>query len=102
VLNNDKGSAPSDEEMDMDAFPDDFKVASKGKQKSYEIDYESLTQGAVEKLMQVDIEHISGIFGVDVSQRRSHRRSRSSSLFHCYRIVQHHYCCGTSAGIKSA
>lgn len=53
--------------MDMDAFNDDFKVASKGKQKSYEIDYESLTQAAVEKLMQADIEHIGGIFGVDVS-----------------------------------
>ncbi|KIM83428.1 hypothetical protein PILCRDRAFT_783776 [Piloderma croceum F 1598] len=51
--------------MDMDAFNDDFKVTSKGKHKSYEIDYESLTQGAVEKLMQADIEHISGIFGVD-------------------------------------
>lgn len=51
----------------MDAFNDDFKVTSKGKHKSYEIDYESLTQGAVEKLMQAEIEHISGIFGVDVS-----------------------------------
>jgi len=61
------GSAPSDAEMDMDAFNDDFKVSSKGKQKSYEIDFESLTQAAVEKLMQSDVEHISGIFGVDVS-----------------------------------
>lgn len=60
-------SAPSDAEMDMDAFNEDFKVSSKGKLKSYEIDYESLTQGAVEMLMQADIEHISGILGVDVS-----------------------------------
>lgn len=51
----------------MDAFADDFKVPSKGKAKSYEIDYETLTQGAVEKQMQADVDHISGIFGVDVS-----------------------------------
>lgn len=50
----------------MDAFNEDFKVTAKGKHKSYEIAYDSLTQAAVEKLMQADIEHISGIFGVDV------------------------------------
>jgi ariadne-1 len=61
------GSAPSDAEMDMDAFNEDFRVTSKGKHKSYEIEYESLTQGAVEKLMQADSEHISGILGVDAS-----------------------------------
>ena len=60
------GSASSDDDMDMDAFNDDFKVPSKGKRKSYEIDYETLTQSMVEKLMAADIEHISGIFGVDV------------------------------------
>jgi ariadne-1 len=51
----------------MDAFGDDFKVAPKGKRKSYEIEYESLSQSAVENLIREDIEHISGIFGVDVS-----------------------------------
>jgi ariadne-1 len=50
----------------MDAFNDDFKVTNKGKLKSYEVEHESLSQLDVEKLMQVDIEHISGIFGVDV------------------------------------
>lgn len=50
----------------MDAFNEDFKVFSKGNLKSYEIEFESLTQEAVEKLMQADIEHISGILGVDV------------------------------------
>jgi ariadne-1 len=60
-------SAPSDAEMDMDAFNEDFKVSSKGKLKSYEIEYESLAQADVVKLMQVDIEHISGILGVDAS-----------------------------------
>jgi ariadne-1 len=39
----------------------------KSKHKPYEIDYESLSQSAVEKLMQDDIEHICGILGVDVS-----------------------------------
>jgi ariadne-1 len=50
----------------MDVFNDDFKMPGKAKSKSYEVEYESLTHTAVEKLMQADIEHISGIFGVDV------------------------------------
>lgn len=54
--------------MDMDVFNDDFKITStKGKRKSYEIDYDSLSQSDVEKLMVQDVDHISGIFGVDVS-----------------------------------
>lgn len=60
-------SGQSEDDMDMDAFGDDFKVIPKGKRKSYEIDYESLSQSAIEKLMQSDVEHICGIFGVDVS-----------------------------------
>ncbi|KAF7980381.1 hypothetical protein HWV62_38851 [Athelia sp. TMB] len=60
------GSA-SDEEMDMDAFNEDFKVTTKASRKSYEIAYDSLTQAQIEKAMQSDIEHISGIFGVDAS-----------------------------------
>jgi len=52
--------------MDMDAFGDDFKVPQRIIRKAYEIDHESLSQSAVEKLMANDIEHISGIFGVDV------------------------------------
>jgi len=58
------GSAPSDEDMD---FNDDFKVALKDKRKSYEIEFETLTQSQVETLKQQDIDHISGICGVDVS-----------------------------------
>lgn len=57
----------STDEMDMDNFGDDFKVNTKGKRKSYEVEYESLSQQAVEKLMQRDVDHICGIFGVDVS-----------------------------------
>ncbi|KII92201.1 hypothetical protein PLICRDRAFT_36992 [Plicaturopsis crispa FD-325 SS-3] len=60
-------SAPSDDEMDMDVFNDDFKVSNKGKHKSYEVDYDSLSQADVEARMQQDVEHISGIFGVDAA-----------------------------------
>jgi ariadne-1 len=45
---------------------EDYKVASKGKLKSYEVEYESLSQTAVERLMQRDVDHICGILGVDV------------------------------------
>ncbi|TFK22213.1 RING-5 domain-containing protein [Coprinopsis marcescibilis] len=44
---------------------DDFKVSSKGKRKSYEVDYDSLSQSAVEKSMRDDAEHIRGILGVE-------------------------------------
>ncbi|KAH7889015.1 RING-5 domain-containing protein [Phlebopus sp. FC_14] len=61
------GSAPSDDDMDMDAFGDDFKVPQRAMRKAYEIEHESLPQSAVEKLMAADVDHISGIFGVDTS-----------------------------------
>jgi len=51
----------------MDAFNDDFKVSSKGKRKSYDVSHDSLSLTAVERLMQQDVDHIGGIFGVDVS-----------------------------------
>lgn len=50
----------------MDTFGDDFKVPQRAVRKAYEVEHESLPQSAVEKLMAADIEHISGIFGVDV------------------------------------
>jgi ariadne-1 len=53
--------------MDMDTFNDDFKVSGKDKHKPYEVEHEPLSQADVEKLMLTDVEHISGIFGVDVS-----------------------------------
>ncbi|KAN0091463.1 hypothetical protein V8E55_005029 [Tylopilus felleus] len=62
-----EGSDPSDDEMDMDTFGDDFKVPQRAVRKAYEVDHESLPQAAVEKLMAADVEHISGIFGVDAS-----------------------------------
>jgi len=51
--------------MDMD-FADDFKIPKQPQRKAYEIEHESLSQQAVEKLMTADVDHISGIFGVDV------------------------------------
>jgi hypothetical protein len=45
---------------------EDYKVASKGKLKSYEVEYESLSQPAVERLMQRDVDHICGILFVNV------------------------------------
>ncbi|KDQ55635.1 hypothetical protein JAAARDRAFT_195472 [Jaapia argillacea MUCL 33604] len=59
------GSAPSDDDMDMETFNDDFRVTGKGKRKSYEVECEPLSKSDVEKLMQQDVDHISGIFGVD-------------------------------------
>ncbi|EDR12004.1 uncharacterized protein LACBIDRAFT_246915 [Laccaria bicolor S238N-H82] len=56
-----------EDDMDMDAFGEDFKVVPKGKHKAYEVEYDSLSQAAVEKLMKQDVDHICGIFGVDVS-----------------------------------
>ncbi|ESK92231.1 ring finger protein [Moniliophthora roreri MCA 2997] len=57
----------SEDEMDMDAFGDDFKVNTAAKKKSYEIDYDSLSQAAVEKQMRQDIEHCCGILGIEES-----------------------------------
>lgn len=72
------GSDPSDEEMEMDAFGDDFNVPQRAVRKAYEVEHESLPQSAVEKLMAADVEHISGIFGVDVCGLLS------PTLYHLY------------------
>jgi ariadne-1 len=58
-------SADSASEMDIEAF-DSFQPAAKGKEKSYDVPHRSLSQMEVEKTMAEDVEHISGIFGVDV------------------------------------
>ncbi|TFY77924.1 hypothetical protein EWM64_g6087, partial [Hericium alpestre] len=59
-------SVGDEDDMDMDTFNNDIQFVSKGKAKSYEVDYEPLTQRAVEDLMKSDVDHISAIFGVDV------------------------------------
>ena len=45
---------------------DEFRVPFKGKRKQYEVDYESLNQSAVEKLMADDVEYVRSVCGVDV------------------------------------
>lgn len=69
-------------EMDVDVFDTDFKVPGKGRRKVYEIEYDPLSQAAIEKMMRDDVGHISGIFGIDVS---SGRLSNSYSRF-----ITHH------------
>ncbi|KAK7448776.1 hypothetical protein VKT23_013507 [Stygiomarasmius scandens] len=61
------GTYDEDDEMDMDDYNDDFKVDTGPKKKSYEIEYESLSQADVERFMKQDIDHIVGITGVDES-----------------------------------
>ncbi|KAG6916584.1 hypothetical protein DXG01_006234 [Tephrocybe rancida] len=56
-----------EDDVDMDTYGEDFRVSPKSNHKAYEIDYESLSQGSVERRMQEDVEHICGIFGVDAS-----------------------------------
>lgn len=51
--------------MDMEAS-DIFKPSIKGKEKSYDVAHISLSQPEVEKEITTEVEHISGIFGVDV------------------------------------
>lgn len=53
--------------MDMDFGADDFKVPHNGKRKSYEVDYESLSQVAVERLMGEELEYVCNVCGIDVS-----------------------------------
>ncbi|KAJ7910942.1 hypothetical protein B0H13DRAFT_2328848 [Mycena leptocephala] len=69
VFDDDDDMGMQDEDSDGDdgMDMDDFKVAPKTTRKAYEIEYESLTQSAIEKLMERDVEHIRGIFGVDTS-----------------------------------
>ncbi|KAA1475137.1 hypothetical protein DENSPDRAFT_841885 [Dentipellis sp. KUC8613] len=60
MMSADNASASSEDGMILDTIND-----SKGKKKSYEVEYDSLSQTAVEDLMKADVEHISAIFGVD-------------------------------------
>ena len=51
----------------MDNFGDDFRIPLRNNKKSYEVDYDVLSQQAIERAISKDVEHICGIFGVDVS-----------------------------------
>ncbi|KAJ7502550.1 hypothetical protein B0H11DRAFT_2155181 [Mycena galericulata] len=64
---DDMGMQDDDSDGDDGMDMDDFKVVPKTTRKAYELEYDSLTQAAIEKLMEKDVEHIRGIFGVDAS-----------------------------------
>ena len=55
-------SAPSEEEMDIDAF----EIPVKGKQKSYHVDFTTLSKQDVEKAMDRDVDYITDMFGIEV------------------------------------
>ena len=55
-------SAPSEEEMDIDAF----ELPVKGKQKSYHVDFTTLSKQDVEKAMDQDVDYITDMFGIEV------------------------------------
>ncbi len=59
--------AGSASEIEVD---DDFKVGNRGEQKVYEVDYSSLSQHQVERIMSTEVDHISNIFGVEVRAYR--------------------------------
>ena len=67
-------SAPSEEEMDIDAF--DLPV--KDKEKSYQVDFTTLSKRDVQKAMDDNIEYITGIFGLEVRKLRGHSDARVS------------------------
>ena len=52
----------TEEEMEMSMVLD----SGKSHKKRYDLDYESLSQAAIESLMAKDIDHITGILGLDV------------------------------------
>ena len=64
--------AGSASEIEVDGIGEDFKVAGRSERKVYEVDYSSLTQQEVEKIMATEVNYISGIFGVEVSGPCSH------------------------------
>ncbi|KAH9949081.1 hypothetical protein B0H21DRAFT_841490 [Amylocystis lapponica] len=65
MLDGEEDAPGSASEMELDGLNDDFQVSGKAQHKVFEVEHESLSQGAVERLMQSDVEHISTIFGVD-------------------------------------
>ncbi|KAL5507452.1 hypothetical protein ACEPAH_6908 [Sanghuangporus vaninii] len=62
VEEQDDDSGISEEEMDIELARDG--LTSAGKRKACEVDFDTVTQDAVEALIRRDVEHISSIFGV--------------------------------------
>jgi len=65
--------------MDMD---NEFLPVPTKEKKSYEVDYDSLGQQSVEKLIALEVDHICGIFGVDVSYLRDRSGQPLTYSFH--------------------
>lgn len=53
--------------MDLDVLDESVKYSGKAARKVYQVEFESLSQNAVEQLIKQDVEHISSIFGVEVN-----------------------------------
>ena len=64
----DLDSGMSDADMDLDGAVDERPSAFK--RKTYEVEFDSLPQSAVETLIRKDVDHISSIFGVSVSWKQ--------------------------------
>ena len=89
-------AAGSASDLDVDTFDVEYKASGKGKEKLYEVEFESYNQPQVEDMMKRDLDDISGIFGVDVSTAALSLPARSGFIhlvFPCISPVQH--CCGT-------
>ena len=65
--------------MDIDAF----ELPIKGKQKSYHVDFSTLSKHDVERAMSENVEYITGIFGLEVSKPRGHCDARVSLTGSC-------------------
>ncbi|KAI0820095.1 hypothetical protein BC628DRAFT_1423278 [Trametes gibbosa] len=64
MLDAEDGSAS---EIEVEGFGGDFKVGARSEHKIYDVEYSSLSQPEVERIMQADMDHISTIFGVEPS-----------------------------------
>ena len=62
--------------MDVDAFD----LTVKGKQKSYHVDFATLSKRDVERVMDESTEYITGIFGIEVRMLRGRRGSPASLI----------------------
>ena len=69
-------SAPSEEDMDIDAFD----APIKEKQKSYQVDFTTLSKKDVQKGMNDNVEYITGIFGIEVCRMRGRSDALASLI----------------------
>jgi len=62
--------------MDIDPFD----VPVKDKEKSYQVDFATLSKKDVQKAMDENVEYITGIFGIEVRELRGHSDTRVSLI----------------------